>query len=130
MAQHSIRSGVCSCLGHGSFRGLINSRNMASEGWHPYVPGAVTGWRRSGESGAAEPRPGRDIVPPDRAEFGSCVSGHGRRCTTVEVTIVAPDAMHDDGELASDRHLGAASADPCSKRKAPAAQPAIPHLPG
>ena len=42
--------------------------------------------------GVAEPRPGGDIVPPDRAESESF--GLGGRClSAVEATIVSPDAV-------------------------------------
>jgi hypothetical protein len=79
----------------------------------PYVPGAVTVWCRSGESGATEPRPDGDIIPPNRAELVRlCGSGGHWYPSAVEVTIVEPDAMHKDCKLAGHGDLGAAHADP------------------
>ena len=73
---------------------------------------------RNEGSEVAGPRPGWDSLPPGIRRIsigqpngwtGSC-GGWG--VTPVKVAIVLPDAMHDNGELAGDRHLGAAPADP------------------
>ena len=46
----------------------------------------------------------------------SCGS-HG--VAPIEVTVVLPNAMHDDREFARHRHLGAAHADPTGEREPP-----------
>ena len=74
------------------------SRNVASEGRHPYVPGAVPEEGRSGKDGVAVPRPSGTGSRPDRAELEAWrgVGGSDRRghLATHEVAIILPDAMH------------------------------------
>src|SRR5271168_5029813 len=83
-------------------------------------------WCRNGGNGAAKPRPGRDMLPPYRAERVDLLARHGE--TAIKLSPILPDTMHHHGELARNRHLGAAHADTSGQCLAPAAQAAVGNL--
>jgi hypothetical protein len=137
MTQRSINWGARFCpAGSWFFPRSANSRsrNVASEGRHPYVPGAVPEEGRSGKDGVAVPRPSGTGSRPDQAELevwrGSSGGSDRGHLATREVAIILPDAMHDHGEFACHRHFRAAHADPCREQQPPAAQCAGAHMPG
>ena len=125
----SIRLGATVLPGHGSFRGLLAAATWHRGGRHPYVPNAVIpkepqrrtrGCRASSRLGHAPARIRRNSVGPRLGRIWLC--GRRRGVAPVEVAIVFPDAMHDDGELAGDGHLGAARPDPLCQRQTPRLQ--------
>jgi hypothetical protein len=122
--------GTCGCILPGSWffprSARVVSRNLASERLAPLCPerGQLDNERRMEELGVAKPRPGWDASPPVGGTrkllwpIGrqSC---HGGNVAPAVLAAVAPDPMHDDGELAGDGHFGAAHTNSLGEREAP-----------